>query len=104
MSGVWILGATGRSGRAVAAQLVTAGLSPVLVGRDATRLRKVAAATAKDLRIVVAGMVSELSRNKPAVVVNTIGPFTKRACKVVGGWRGWGRVRAHGARAGGWRS
>lgn len=86
MSEVWILGATGRSGRAVAAQLVTVGLSPVLVGRDATRLRKVAAATAKDLRIVVAGsvnaMVSELSRNKPAVVVNTIGPFTNTALPI----------------------
>ena len=37
MSDVWILGATGRSGRAVAAHLAAAGLSPVLVGRDATR-------------------------------------------------------------------
>lgn len=89
MSEVWILGATGRTGRAVAAQLVKAGLSPVLVGRDARRLREIAAAMAKDLRIVVAGsvdaVVSELSRNKPAVVVNTIGPFTRTALPIAKG-------------------
>ena len=35
---VWILGGTGRSGRAIAAELVSRGITPVLVGRDAARL------------------------------------------------------------------
>ena len=37
-TGVWILGGTGRSGRAIAAELVSRGITPVLVGRDAARL------------------------------------------------------------------
>jgi short subunit dehydrogenase-like uncharacterized protein len=80
------LGATGRSGRAVTKELVRAKLSPVLVGRDAVRLRALAAATGKELRIVIASsvdaMVAELSQNKPAVVINTIGPFSKTAVPI----------------------
>jgi short subunit dehydrogenase-like uncharacterized protein len=83
MNEIWILGATGRSGRAIALQLVKAQLSPVLVGRDSARLREVAAATGTELPMVVAGSVeaiaAELSRAKPAVVINTIGPFTETA-------------------------
>ena len=49
---VWILGGTGRSGRAIAAELVSRGITPVLVGRDASRLteaaRQVAAARQVD--------------------------------------------------------
>lgn len=52
MNEIWILGATGRSGRAIATELTGAGLTPVLVGRDTMRLRKVAAAIDRDLRIV----------------------------------------------------
>jgi short subunit dehydrogenase-like uncharacterized protein len=33
-SEVWILGGTGRSGRAIAAELLSRGVTPVLVGRD----------------------------------------------------------------------
>ena len=36
---VWVLGATGRTGRAVAARLVRDGVAPVLVGRSRERLR-----------------------------------------------------------------
>lgn len=86
MNDIWILGATGRSGRAVAAQLAAMQLSPVLVGRDPARLADLAAAIGGHLRIVTAGsvdaVVAELSRSKPAVVVNTIGPFTKTALPV----------------------
>ncbi len=83
MNEIWILGATGRSGRAIAAELTGARLPIVLVGRDTIRLRKVAVALDRDLRIVTAdsvdAIVGELSRARPAVVVNTIGPFSETA-------------------------
>jgi Trk K+ transport system NAD-binding subunit len=40
---VWILGGAGRTGRAIAAELLSKGLAPVLVGRDRTRLARAAA-------------------------------------------------------------
>jgi len=76
---VWILGGTGRSGRAIAAGLVSRGITPVLVGRDAARLAQAAAAAGHG-RTVVAGsteaMAAEIRRQQPGVVINTIGPFT----------------------------
>ena len=86
MNEIWILGATGRSGRAIAAELAGTGLSPVLVGRDTMRLRKVAAALDRNLRIVTAGsvdvVVDEIRRSRPAVVINTIGPFSETALSI----------------------
>jgi short subunit dehydrogenase-like uncharacterized protein len=80
---VWILGGTGRSARAIAAELVSRGVTPVLVGRDATRL----AAAAGAGRTVVAGsveaMVAEIRRQQPAVVINTVGPFTETAKPII---------------------
>ena len=86
MKEIWILGATGRSGRAAAAQL--AGQFPlVLVGRDPARLRDLAATLGGEVRTVAAGSVdaiaAEISRGQPAVVVNTIGPFTGTALPFV---------------------
>ncbi|MBP2334165.1 short subunit dehydrogenase-like uncharacterized protein [Saccharothrix coeruleofusca] len=79
MTEVWILGGTGRSGRAIAAELRKRGIRPVLVGRDADRL----AAAAEGDRVVVAAsvdeMAAEISRQRPAVVVNTVGPFSTTA-------------------------
>ncbi len=40
-SEVWVLGATGRTGRAVATRLHEAGVSLMLVGRDRERLEGV---------------------------------------------------------------
>ncbi len=86
MSEIWVLGATGRSGRAIAAGLTGAGLSPVLVGRDIVRVRKVASTINQNLRIVLAGsidsVVREISQSRPAVVINTIGPFSDTALPV----------------------
>jgi len=81
MNDVWILGATGRSGRAIAAELVARGVTPVLVGRDATRLR---AMTGGEPLVAdsVDAIVAELDRRKPAVVINTIGPFTETALPI----------------------
>src|ERR1700691_4732418 len=85
-SEVWILGGTGRSGRAIAAELLSRGVSPVLVGRDATRLRD-AAAKVGNGRTVTAGSIEsiggEIQRQRPAVVINTIGPFTATAVPIV---------------------
>ncbi|MBA2678435.1 MAG: saccharopine dehydrogenase NADP-binding domain-containing protein [Ktedonobacteraceae bacterium] len=87
---VWILGATGRVGRAVAARLIESNIVPVLVGRDGERLSQVAASFDKELRTIVAAspekVAVEISRQRPALVINTIGPFTEttmliaRAC------------------------
>ncbi|MCA2217183.1 hypothetical protein [Jidongwangia harbinensis] len=75
MNDVWILGGTGRSGRAIAAELRRRGIEPVLVGRDGERLT----AAAGGLPTVVAASVREtaaaIRRERPAVVVNTVGPF-----------------------------
>ncbi len=87
---VWILGATGRVGRAVAARLVESNIVPVLVGRDRERLSQLAASLEKELQTIVAAspekIATEISRQRPAIVINTIGPFTEttvliaRAC------------------------
>ena len=87
---VWILGATGRVGRAVAARLVESNIILVLVGRDRERLSQVVTSLDKELRTLVAGspeeIATEISRQRPALVINTIGPFTEttvliaRAC------------------------
>ncbi|MCX5384834.1 hypothetical protein [Streptomyces sp. NBC_00083] len=87
-SEIWILGATGPVGRAVAAQTVAAGTVPVLVGRDADRLRKAAADLGldADAKIVVASgadaMAAEITHQRPAVVVNTIGDYAESAARL----------------------
>ncbi len=77
---VWVLGATGRSGRAIVAALAGTEVAVVPVGRDAARL---AAAFPDAARTVAAGpvaaMADEIRRQRPAVVVNTVGPFTGSA-------------------------
>ena len=87
MNEIWILGATGRSGRAVAARLAQTQFPLVLVGRDETRLQKVAASIGGDARIVVADSIDAMARamasGKPAVVVNTVGPFAQTALPIV---------------------
>ena len=80
---IWILGAAGRIGRAVTADLAARGLSPVLVGResDGDLLRR----TAVDLgsRVVIAegidGIAAEITRQRPAVVFNGIGNYAATA-------------------------
>lgn len=83
MTDVWILGGTGRSARAIAAELQNRGITPTLVGRDAARL----AAAANGRPTMVSGSVRETAdavrRERPAVVVNTIGPFTDTAAQLL---------------------
>ncbi|MEU6716973.1 saccharopine dehydrogenase NADP-binding domain-containing protein [Nonomuraea sp. NPDC046802] len=81
---VWVLGGTGRTGRAIAAELARRGAAIVLVGRDASRLDT--AARALGARMVVAGsptaMAEAIRRERPAVTVNTIGPFQQTAAVI----------------------
>ena len=82
---VWILGATGRAGRTIAARLHAAGVPLVLVGRDRDRLERAAAEVGSMPRLVVGTLdtaLSQLAQDAPAVVVNTIGPFTTTAAQV----------------------
>ncbi len=82
---IWVLGATGRTGRAVAAQLQEAGVPVVLVGRDRGRLEMAAAGLGGEPRLVEASLDSvaaEMRRDPPAVVVNTVGPFTSTGAVV----------------------
>ena len=83
---VWILGATGRVGRAVAARLGGRGCPVVLAGRDRRRLDGVAAELPDQVR-VVSGSLAEtlrvLGHEEPAVVVNTVGPFPETAPQVL---------------------
>ena len=86
MSGeVWILGATGRVGRAVAARLHDDGVRLVLVGRHRERLDDVTAQIGGRPRLVVGALdeaLAELGQDPPAVVVNTVGPFAATAARV----------------------
>ena len=83
MGEIWILGGTGRTARAVAERLAAAQISPVLVGRDQTRLDAIAANLGQGARVVVAQSVKAaaeaITREQPTVVINTIGPFIDTA-------------------------
>lgn len=83
---IWVLGATGRVGRAVAARLATRGHSLVLIGRDAARLNSVAEQLGDGATIKVAGSLTDIAgmiaQQRPAIVLNTIGPFTRTAVPI----------------------
>ena len=82
---IWVLGATGRSGRGIATRLHTTGHRVVLVGRDRSRLAEVAA-TLGGVEIIAGTLEDVLTRVRsaaPAVVVNTVGPFARTAAQVI---------------------
>ena len=80
MTTVWVLGATGRGGRAIAQALAASGTDVVLVGRDQGKLDELAHFLASSTRTEVAFGAAELAAlivdQTPTVVVNTVGPFT----------------------------
>lgn len=86
---VWILGGAGRAGRAIAAELARRGVAPVLVGRDSARLAQAAAQVTDAAGRGVPGetltagsveaMAAAVRERRPAVVINTIGPFAETA-------------------------
>ncbi|SNY34966.1 hypothetical protein [Paractinoplanes atraurantiacus] len=84
---VWILGGTGRSARAIATELLRRGIAPTLIGRDATRLSAAAATIGGRVHTVVARSLEEaadeIRRRRPAVVINTVGPFGATAEPII---------------------
>lgn len=82
---IWVLGATGRSGRGIARRLHDAGLPVVLAGRDPVRLAALAAELGG--APTVAGdfepLLARLGSAAPAVVVNTVGPFATTSAQAV---------------------
>ncbi len=86
MKTIWILGASGRIGRAVAANLAADGQPFTLVGRDHDELCGVANKLGGHIRIKVLANVPDMAKaiaaEKPAVVVNLVGPFTRNALPI----------------------
>jgi short subunit dehydrogenase-like uncharacterized protein len=77
---IWLLGATGKGGRAISRELVLGGANVVLVGRDHDRLAEAAGSLGGSVLTRVASGLTEfvglIAAEKPTVVVNTVGPFT----------------------------
>jgi short subunit dehydrogenase-like uncharacterized protein len=81
---VWILGATGRVGRALAERLSRQGLAGiVLVGRSEDGLRRVAENLTTEVRLIVLdgfdSMTEAVQRERPRVVVNLLGTYGETA-------------------------
>ncbi|MCH0558436.1 saccharopine dehydrogenase NADP-binding domain-containing protein [Streptomyces sp. MUM 16J] len=81
---IWILGATGRIGRAVAARLAARGADIVLIGRSHESLRQVAAAAGRPGANLVATdsvehMAAEIASRRPGLVVNALGGYAETA-------------------------
>ncbi|MBE8519964.1 hypothetical protein ILP97_21120 [Amycolatopsis sp. H6(2020)] len=77
---IWVLGASGRTGRAITAELAARDLPAVLVGRNRERLE------ATGSKFVVAdgveAIAAEIRRQRPSVVVNTIGEYAATAATI----------------------
>lgn len=89
MDEILILGATGRAGRAIAAELLRDGHNVVLTGRDGERLSRTTDELANSSRsrpeaVIGADSARVIIERRPTVVVNTIGPFAATATAVVG--------------------
>lgn len=83
---IWVLGATGRTGTAIATALHGQGERVVLTSRSPERVQDVAARLSPAPRVVSGdfdSVLRELTTSAPAVVVNTVGPFTETAPAVV---------------------
>jgi len=80
-----VLGAAGRTGRAVARQLHEFGLPLVLAGHDRASLQALATALDEAPRVFVGTLeetLAELAHWAPSVVFNTVGPFDATALRV----------------------
>jgi short subunit dehydrogenase-like uncharacterized protein len=87
MAEIWVFGATGLSGRAIANELVVGGADVVLVGRDAARLASTAVSIGGPLGQRVASGTGELAdlirAEKPSVVINAVGPYGATAAPLL---------------------
>ncbi len=82
---IWVLGATGRSGRGIAGRLHGSGHAVVLAGRDAVRLAALASKLggAKVVSGSLDSLLAQIRAAAPAVVVNTVGPFARTSALVI---------------------
>jgi short subunit dehydrogenase-like uncharacterized protein len=83
---IWVLGAAGRTGQAIAKRVQDAGFRPVLVGRDRSKLERVAQNLDGTPRLVVGTLAEalvELAASDASVVVSTVGPFVDTAPAVI---------------------
>ena len=83
----WVLGASGRTGRLIAVKLHEAGVRVTLVGRDRARLEALAARLGGQPRVLAADLdqtLVQITAQRPAVVVSTVGPFATTAARVAG--------------------
>jgi len=82
---IWILGATGRSGRGIAELLHATGHKLVLAGRNASGLRALAdrLGSADTATGPLDSLLAQLRDAAPAVVVNTVGPFARTSARVI---------------------
>lgn len=87
MTDIWILGAAGRIGALVSANLAASGASVVLCGRGEQDLRSLAERIGGNTRIVVTATIDDikakLRKAGPVVVVNLIGPFSETALPII---------------------
>ncbi|AGB26798.1 hypothetical protein Mycsm_06676 (plasmid) [Mycobacterium sp. JS623] len=79
MAEIWVFGATGLSGKAIANDLVVGGADVVLVGRDSARLASTAESIGAAVgRRVVSGpadLSERILAEKPRVIINAVGPY-----------------------------
>lgn len=78
---IWVLGATGRVGRAAVERLQQASAEVVVAGRDRERLTQVS----PDARAVTGSLdevCARVTTAAPTVVINTVGPFAITAAQV----------------------
>lgn len=81
---IWVLGATGRSGKTVAPYLVKeTDITTVLVGRDQGRIDAVASTLSSGTKTLIANgpqaVADAIREQKPAAVLNTLGDYASTA-------------------------
>ena len=84
---VWIVGATGRTGRALAPRLAAhADAKVVLVGRSAAGLHAAATALGPGVRVValdgMSAIIDAVRNERPRVVVNLVGTYSQTALEL----------------------
>ncbi|HEY3472629.1 MAG TPA: saccharopine dehydrogenase NADP-binding domain-containing protein [Amycolatopsis sp.] len=82
---IWVLGATGRIGRSVAARLAEQGVDPVLVGRRRESLAALCADTAGEILVAdgTEAIADAIRARRPGVVVNLVGNYGETASALV---------------------
>ena len=85
---VWILGASGRIGRAVATRLAARGIAPTLVGRNIETLQRIAQTlgVAGGVACIACASASEMAglieSRRPAIVFNALGRYAETAIPI----------------------